>query len=61
MSAVAGALQVQLEKVDHYRLGDNSSPLSLSVIDTSRQIIMVTAISWCSIFLLAEVIYLVVT
>ncbi len=61
MSAVAGALQVQLEKVDHYRLGDNNSPLSLSVIDTSRQIIVVTAISWCSILLLAEVIYLVVT
>jgi adenosylcobinamide-phosphate synthase len=59
MSAVAGALGVQLEKVDHYRLGDNHLPLSLDTIDASLQIIMVTAIMWCSIFISAEVIYFV--
>jgi len=59
MSAIAGALEVQLEKVDHYRLGDNHYPLSLDTIDASRQIIVVVAIIWCSIFILAEVIYFV--
>jgi len=59
MSAIAGALGVQLEKVDHYRLGDNHLPLSLDTIDASLQIIMVTAIMWCSIFISAEVIYFV--
>jgi adenosylcobinamide-phosphate synthase len=57
MSAVAGALEVQLEKAGHYQLGDSHLPLSLSTIDDSRQIISVTAIMWCSIFILAEVIY----
>jgi adenosylcobinamide-phosphate synthase len=61
MSAIAGALGVQLEKIDYYRLGDNQYPLSLDSITASRQIITVTAIMWCSIFMLAEVIYLVAT
>jgi adenosylcobinamide-phosphate synthase len=61
MGAIAGALGVQLEKTGHYKLGDNHSPLSLNTIDTSRQIILVTAIVWCSISVLAEVIYLVAT
>jgi adenosylcobinamide-phosphate synthase len=59
MSAVAGALDVQLEKAGHYKLGDNHLPLSLNTIDVSRQIIMVTAIIWFSILMLAEVIYFV--
>ena len=61
MGAVAGALGVQLEKAGHYKLGDNHFPLSLDTIDTSRQIILVTAIIWCSISILAEVAYLVAT
>ncbi len=61
MSAVAGALQIQLEKVGHYRLGDKSFPLSSHVIDDSRKIVTVTALSWCTIFILAEVTYLVIT
>jgi adenosylcobinamide-phosphate synthase len=61
MGAIAGALGVQLEKAGHYKLGDNHFPLSLDTIDTSRQIILVTAIVWCSISVLAEVIYLVAT
>jgi adenosylcobinamide-phosphate synthase len=61
MSAIAGALGVQLEKVDHYRLGDNHYPLSLDTIDASRQIIVVVAIIWCSIFILAEAVYFVAT
>ncbi len=61
MGAIAGALGVQLEKAGHYKLGDNHFPLSLDTIDTSRQIILVTAIIWCSISILAEVAYLVAT
>jgi len=61
IGAIAGALGVQLEKVGHYKLGDNHSPLSLDTVDTSRQIILVTAAIWCSISVLAEVIYFVAT
>jgi len=61
MSAIAGALGVQLEKIDHYRLGDNHYPLSLNTIGASRQIIVVAAIIWCIISILAEVMYLVAT
>ncbi|MFC2050494.1 cobalamin biosynthesis protein [Chloroflexota bacterium] len=61
MGAIAGALGVQLEKAGHYKLGDNHFPLSLDTIDASRQIILVAAIIWCSISILAEVIYLVAT
>jgi adenosylcobinamide-phosphate synthase len=57
MSAIAGALEVQLEKAGHYKLGDNHLALSLNTIDASRQIIAVTAIIWCSLFILAEVVY----
>ncbi len=61
MSAIAGALGVQLEKIDYYRLGDKQNSLSLDTIAASRQIIMVAAIMWCSIFILAEVIHFVAT
>jgi adenosylcobinamide-phosphate synthase len=61
MGAIAGALGVQLEKAGHYKLGDNHFPLSLDTIDASRQIILVAAIIWCSLSILAEVIYLVAT
>ncbi len=61
MSAIAGALEVQLEKTGHYRLGDNHYSLSLDTINASRQIIIVTAIIWCLISILIEVIYFVAT
>jgi adenosylcobinamide-phosphate synthase len=61
MTAVAGALDVRLEKAGHYRLGDDHIVLSLNTIDASRQIIMVAAVMWFSIFILAEVIYLAAT
>jgi len=61
MSAVAGALEVQLEKAGHYKLGDNRFPLSLDTMDASRHIVMATAVLCCSIFILVEVIYFVAT
>ena len=61
MSAIAGALGVQLEKVSHYRLGDNHYPLSPNTIDASLQMITVVALIWSLISILAEVMYLVTT
>ena len=61
MSAIAGTLGEQLEKAGHYKLGDNHYPLSLNTIDSSRQMIMVVALIWSLVAILAEVIYLVTT
>ena len=61
MSAIAGALGVQLEKPGHYKLGDNHYSLSLNTIDASRQMIMMVALIWSLVFILAEVIYLAAT
>ncbi len=61
MSALAGALGVQLEKVGHYKLGDNHYPLTLNTIDASRQMIITVAFIWSLVSILAGVIYLVTT
>ena len=61
MSAIAGALGVQLEKAGHYNLGDNHCSLSLDTIDASLQMIMVAAVIWSLLSILAEVIYFVAT
>ena len=61
MGAIAGALGVQLEKAGHYKLGDNHSSLSLDTIDASLQMIMVAAVIWSLLSILAEVIYFVAT
>ena len=61
MSAIAGALGVQLEKVGYYKLGDNHNSLSLSTIDASLQIVMTAALIWSLLLILAEVIYHVTT
>ena len=61
MSAIAGALGVQLEKEGYYKLGDNHKPPSLSTIDASLQIVMTTALIWSLLFGLAGVIYHVTT
>ena len=56
ISAVAGALGVQLEKEGHYKLGDNSSPLSVNTIDASWQIVITAAVVWGLISIITEVI-----
>ena len=61
MSAIAGALGVQLEKAGYYKLGDNHNSLSLSTIDASLQIVMTAALIWSLLLILAEVIYHVTT
>jgi len=61
MSAIAGALGVQLEKASHYKLGDNHYSLSLNTVDASLQMTMTVAAIWSLIAILAEVIYIVAT
>jgi adenosylcobinamide-phosphate synthase len=57
MSAMAGALGVQLEKVGYYKLGDKANLVLTGHIDASQKIIMVAALVWSLIIILAEVIY----
>ncbi len=61
MSAIAGAMGVQLEKVGYYRLGDNQNVLSLSAVDDSLRIIMTGALIWSLLITLIEVLYHVTT
>ena len=61
MSAIAGALGIQLEKTGHYKLGDNHHSLSLDTVDASLQMIMVVAAIWSFLSILAEVIYFAAT
>ncbi|MBI4302806.1 MAG: cobalamin biosynthesis protein [Chloroflexi bacterium] len=57
MSAAAGALEVQLEKVGYYKLGDNLYPLSTSSIDASLRIATTAALIWGLLVMLTMVIY----
>jgi adenosylcobinamide-phosphate synthase len=58
MSAIAGALDIQLEKAGHYQLGDNHYSLSLNAIDASVRIAMVTAIIWSLLSISVQGVYL---
>lgn len=46
MAAVAGALDVQLEKVGHYRLGSAGASLSAETIGASVQLMQIAALIW---------------
>jgi adenosylcobinamide-phosphate synthase len=61
ISAIAGALGVQLEKVGHYKLGDNHNPLSLDTINASQQMMIAVAVIWSLVFILAKVVYFAAT
>jgi adenosylcobinamide-phosphate synthase len=64
MAAMAGALDTQLEKVGYYRLGDitsNSPPLSSRTIDASLVILMILALAWTLVVVLAQVVYYAAT
>ena len=61
MSAMAGALNVQLEKTGHYKLGKAASPLTVATIDASLSLAQVTMLLWVLICILAGVIYFVIT
>lgn len=57
MAAMAGALQVQLEKVGFYKLGDRQGVLTTSKIDDSLKIIITASICWTLFLILLRVIY----
>ncbi|HUV56712.1 MAG TPA: cobalamin biosynthesis protein [Dehalococcoidales bacterium] len=46
MAAVAGALNVQLDKAGHYKLGKAGTPLIPGVIGASLQLMQISALSW---------------
>ncbi len=55
MSAAAGALGVQLTKLDHYQLGDQKQPLVPHTIDSASRLIFISAFSWVFLCLAVEV------
>jgi adenosylcobinamide-phosphate synthase len=61
MSAMAGALGVQLEKVGYYKLGQKRNPLVIPLIDASLNIVMISSVIWCVIVMLVEAVYHVTT
>jgi adenosylcobinamide-phosphate synthase len=61
MSAIAGALEIQLEKVGHYQLGDNHRSLSVETIDDSLKIVYASAAIWSLTVILVKVVYLATT
>jgi adenosylcobinamide-phosphate synthase len=61
MSAMAGALDVQLEKVGFYKLGEPHQALKIGDIDLSIKIVMTACLIWSLVVAAGEVIYHVFT
>ena len=61
MSAMAGALEVQLTKAGHYQLGDNRRTLTPDIIDGALKLVLVTAIIWSAAIITAKVVYFAIT
>ena len=61
MSAAAGALRTQLEKVGYYRLGDANNPLSPQLIPSVVRLMGVSILLWSGFCLIVEVMKLVST
>ena len=61
IAAVAGALNVQLEKVGQYRLGEKNNPLAPETIDASLKLAETAMLVWVLICLMAGVIHFVIT
>ncbi len=59
MAAAAGALNVQLEKVGHYKLGRANARLVPETIDESLSLMQIAAVAWILVCFTIEVIYLV--
>jgi cobalamin biosynthesis protein CobD/CbiB len=60
MAAVAGALNVQLEKAGHYKLGKVGAPLIPETIDASLQLMQIAVVAWVIICFMVGVIRFVV-
>ncbi len=61
MAAAAGALNVQLEKVGHYKLGRADAPLTPETIDAALKLMLISMLSWSLICFIVGVIRFVVT
>ncbi|MFC1913665.1 cobalamin biosynthesis protein [Chloroflexota bacterium] len=61
IAAMAGALDVRLEKTGHYRLGKEGALLIPETIDASVKVVYITSLGWVLICFLVGVIHLVVT
>ena len=61
MSAMAGALGIQLEKAGHYALGEPRHPLSLNTIDDSLKILTTVGLIWIFLPILVKVVFLAAT
>ena len=61
MSATAGALGVQLEKVGYYKLGESVNILSVSSIDITLKLMIIATGVWAILILLSEVLWHVAT
>ncbi|MBI2329273.1 MAG: cobalamin biosynthesis protein [Chloroflexi bacterium] len=61
MAAVAGALNVQLEKVGHYKLGRADTPLTPATIDAALKLMLISMLSWWLICFITGVIRFAVT
>jgi len=58
MAATAGALNVQLEKVGHYKLGRANARLVPETIGESLSLVQIAAVTWILVCFAIEVIYL---
>ncbi len=61
MGAMAGALDVRLEKVGHYRLGDPGDTLVPSKVDASLNIVILLVAVWTVLIIAGRVGYYAVT
>lgn len=61
MGAMAGALGVQLEKINYYKLGDPQKRLLPAIINAAVTVMMLTAAVWTLILVTGQVIYHVLT
>ncbi|MBA7666480.1 Cobalamin biosynthesis protein CobD [subsurface metagenome] len=61
MAATAGALNVQLEKVAHYKLGGTGTPLTPETIDASLKLVQTAALVWVLLCFIAGGIQIVLT
>lgn len=61
MSAIAGALNVQLEKIGYYTLGRGHNPLSPALIPRGLRLVDIAILLWIGFCLVMEVVPFVVT
>lgn len=52
MSAMAGALDIQLEKVGHYKLGKGNTPPVPEIIDSALKMALIAMLLWTAICLI---------